>query len=374
MLFTSSRLRATVSSLAGLALVSGSVLLGAGAAQAQTVNNNNGWVKFINSAQVTGSNVPYTYANVATIGSQAIDAVLTIANTTSATITSVDQYGTGGGSGTLASGAVEEWINSDLSFSGSGGSVTYHIAFVEHGTSTPITVQNIAISVTDIDHNQYAEFAGVTSYLLSNTTALHAQTHSDDASIPAGSYRFWDWNGSNSSAGTQPNWAEVRYESASSLDIVLGATVSGGAFFSIDFEPSAWAAGTTTTSSTTNATAHTLSYDPNSGSGAAPGSTTGSGSITTAPAGTGLTRAGYTFAGWNTQANGSGTSYQPGDALDLSSDITLFAMWTPALASTGMTSAQWALMPAGATLLLFGFALLLLSRRSATARRDSFKH
>lgn len=41
-----------------------------------------------------------------------------------------------------------------------------------------------------------------------------------------------------------------------------------------------------------------------------------------------LEKAGYTFAGWNTEANGSGTAYQPGDFLTIgNADITLYAQW-----------------------------------------------
>lgn len=42
-----------------------------------------------------------------------------------------------------------------------------------------------------------------------------------------------------------------------------------------------------------------------------------------------LEKTGYTFAGWNTAANGSGTTYQPGDFLPISNaDVTLYAQWT----------------------------------------------
>lgn len=40
------------------------------------------------------------------------------------------------------------------------------------------------------------------------------------------------------------------------------------------------------------------------------------------------TRTGYSFNGWNTQANGGGTSYAPADSISLSADITLYAQWT----------------------------------------------
>lgn len=40
------------------------------------------------------------------------------------------------------------------------------------------------------------------------------------------------------------------------------------------------------------------------------------------------TRTGYSFNGWNTQANGGGTSYAPVDDITLTADITLYAQWT----------------------------------------------
>src|SRR5690606_17043139 len=42
----------------------------------------------------------------------------------------------------------------------------------------------------------------------------------------------------------------------------------------------------------------------------------------------GLTKTGHTFVGWNTAADGSGTSYQAGDTFQLgTSDVTLYAQW-----------------------------------------------
>jgi hypothetical protein len=43
----------------------------------------------------------------------------------------------------------------------------------------------------------------------------------------------------------------------------------------------------------------------------------------------GLSRTGYTFAGWNTLASGRGTTYVPGSAIEMrSADVSLYAMWT----------------------------------------------
>ncbi|MEO7721023.1 MAG: InlB B-repeat-containing protein, partial [Pseudolysinimonas sp.] len=42
-----------------------------------------------------------------------------------------------------------------------------------------------------------------------------------------------------------------------------------------------------------------------------------------------FTRAGYTFAGWNTAANGSGTAYADAASYPFTADATMFAQWTP---------------------------------------------
>ena len=45
------------------------------------------------------------------------------------------------------------------------------------------------------------------------------------------------------------------------------------------------------------------------------------------------TREGYTFTGWNTASDGSGTAYPPGSTLECSG-VTLYAQWLPILAAT----------------------------------------
>lgn len=42
-----------------------------------------------------------------------------------------------------------------------------------------------------------------------------------------------------------------------------------------------------------------------------------------------LTKTGYTFDGWNTDAHGTGTPYSPGDAINITGSVTLYAAWTP---------------------------------------------
>lgn len=50
-----------------------------------------------------------------------------------------------------------------------------------------------------------------------------------------------------------------------------------------------------------------------------------------------LSRTGLVFAGWNTSADGSGTSYQPGDKITIKGDTTLFAFWQQPAATYRVT-------------------------------------
>ena len=98
-------------------------------------------------------------------------------------------------------------------------------------------------------------------------------------------------------------------------------------------QPSGTLSGTTTISSqnvlgeTSGILYAALNYNANGG--------TGTMNADIEPVGTqvsiaqnGFTRPGYTFTGWNTKADGSGTSYQPGDTLDLpKGSITVYAQW-----------------------------------------------
>ena len=72
----------------------------------------------------------------------------------------------------------------------------------------------------------------------------------------------------------------------------------------------------------------TLEYDPRGGSGE-PDDQTGDAASDVTVSTTEPTRAGYTFTGWNTAADGSGTSYAGDDTYTLpnSGTDTLYAQW-----------------------------------------------
>lgn len=76
----------------------------------------------------------------------------------------------------------------------------------------------------------------------------------------------------------------------------------------------------------TNRSAYTLTLSANGGSGG--GSQTLNHGVSTAIAPpTAPSRSNYTFLGWNTNSDGSGTMYQTGNNISITADTTLYAQW-----------------------------------------------
>ena len=328
--------KSTVGGLSVCLLSLGGVLASANSAQAITVDNNNQPIAFANASTIGASNpavgFSYTYEDAVTIGSQAIDVIFSIkAKTSGGSVNPIDVTG-------APAGATNAMINSTLNFSGTTDSVTYRLEFVEANTVTPITLQNVAINVGDIDLNQFAQFAGITNYRLSTSSlttptstasVLTPQTTTEVGTIPAGSYRFQSTSAA-STAEDEQNWVEVRYAEVNAIEIVLGATASGGAFFSIDFKPASWPVPAAVSVTTPPPASYTVTYDANtSDSGTAPGATTGPGSQTILGNTGTLSKSGFTFGGWNTAANGTGATYAPGSSIIPIGAVTLYALWLP---------------------------------------------
>ena len=85
-----------------------------------------------------------------------------------------------------------------------------------------------------------------------------------------------------------------------------------------------------------NPTIRTLYFDANGGTGAPSsqtGTDNGSGAVITISA-TKPTRTGYSFSKWNTNSSGTGTDYNPSGSITLTSDVTLYAIWTESASYT----------------------------------------
>jgi len=79
---------------------------------------------------------------------------------------------------------------------------------------------------------------------------------------------------------------------------------------------------------------YTISFNANGGSGTAPEAIIAEkGSSITLPSGSGLSRSGYGFAGWNTNSSGTGTSYSAGSYYTVNGKATLYAGWSAAAAT-----------------------------------------
>ena len=122
-----------------------------------------------------------------------------------------------------------------------------------------------------------------------------------------------------------------------------------------------------------NTATYTVTYDANSAtSGTVPtdGTAYSSGAPVTTAANSGsLTRTGYTFAGWNTAANGTGTSYavSTSSAFTISGDITLYARWT-ATVTYNANSATSGTVPTDATAYRPGQAVTTAANSGSLAR------
>ena len=73
---------------------------------------------------------------------------------------------------------------------------------------------------------------------------------------------------------------------------------------------------------------YTVTFNANGGSGTAPGAqTVNAGGSVTLPSGSGLTKSGFTFGGWNTNTSGTGSNYNAGSTYTPAANITLYAKW-----------------------------------------------
>jgi uncharacterized repeat protein (TIGR02543 family) len=84
----------------------------------------------------------------------------------------------------------------------------------------------------------------------------------------------------------------------------------------------------------------TITFNDNGAVGNDSPLTDPSGTSISLPSGTGLSLAGYTFTGWNTESDGLGAEYAPGQSLDVSSSETLYAQWTPVTSSSTSPSSS----------------------------------
>ncbi|GBU26239.1 hypothetical protein R83H12_02934 [Fibrobacteria bacterium R8-3-H12] len=88
------------------------------------------------------------------------------------------------------------------------------------------------------------------------------------------------------------------------------------------------------------ANTYTVTYNVNGGSGApSPSTRTKTHDVALTISSTKPTRTGYTFAGWNTASDGTGTSYASGASYTANASVTLYAQWIQSSSSSSSSGA-----------------------------------
>ena len=113
---------------------------------------------------------------------------------------------------------------------------------------------------------------------------------------------------------------------------------------------------------------YTVTFSANSGTGTAPTALTQAtfGSAVTLPATTAMTRTGFTAAGWNTAADGSGTGYAVGASYTPSAAITLYVKWNPLYTVTFSANSGTGTAPTALAQTSFGGAITLPATTAMT--------
>ena len=104
------------------------------------------------------------------------------------------------------------------------------------------------------------------------------------------------------------------------------AKIKGG----VKSSSGSWTGATVTASATVSIPAlapATITFNANGGSGTVPSAISTYVGVTNTIPSSSLTRTGYTFRGWNTASDGSGTVYATNSDITPTGDVTLYAQW-----------------------------------------------
>ena len=212
-------------------------------------------------------------------------------------------------------------------------------------TSTTTAANSGSLTKTDFTSagwNTSADGAGInypfgSAVTPSGNTTLYAQW---DSTVT------YNGNGQTSLIGTVP--AATTAKGSSNTTLAAPTTLLRTNFIfdgwntAADGSGTSYAAGLTTYSATGSRTLYaqwkaSITFNGNTNTdGTAPAIVNATTSTISLPSNSGtLVKTGYQFSGWNTAANGSGTTYAAGDSYPIAGPATLYANWTPS--NTGLT-------------------------------------
>ena len=265
-------------------------------------------------------------------------------NATSGTVPAVQSYTTGGTALTLP-GNSGTLARSGYTFAG--------WATAADGSGTSYTAAQTNVTLT-ADRTLYAKW----------TANSNVVTYNSQLGTAVGNGSFT--TGSTLTLPAAPTRTGYTFAGWFTASTGGSALVSG-------YSPTETAAITIYAQWTANT--YTVTYNANSStSGAAPGSqsyTSGGTTLTLDNNSGTLARTGYSFAGWNTLANGSGTNYASGASLQtFTADTTLYAKWTGNIytATYNSNSSTSGTVPSVQTYTTGGSAITLAANTGTLAR------
>lgn len=195
------------------------------------------------------------------------------------------------GSGYIVTPTFEKCIASDLNL-GANFIRYYQI-------QTAATNGSVSLKIRD------------TETVVTADTKIKKGTALTATATPAAGYRFvrWELTGAiNSTSETNPNLTVNKIED------FLGPTTQALATLTAVFE--------------SDVVTHTITFNGNSATAGEMAAQVVTDGVETAINANTFTRSHYTFAGWNTKSDGSGTDYANNANITLTKDITLYAKWT----------------------------------------------
>lgn len=266
------------------------------------------------------------FKNVYSIDGVSIDAIVTTETVTAGAAIQLYEVGT-------KAGGQPSYFETDIKITTANAYVSFKFEFYYAAAgynyavqpTDRATLENVNVTGIDIDYGQFNYFSNIEGYTRDAATRLTVTTTGTSPVITK-------FQGSTSIGSNDvKDQVVTNYSSFNTFDIVFGSTKadsSNNALFGVAFKALDWGTGTP---QTTGGTTYTLAYNGNgNGSGSVPANQTGlvGQNMTVASNSGTLVRSGYTFNGWNTVADGSGTAYAAGSKYPMPKDgATLYAQW-----------------------------------------------
>lgn len=223
-------------------------------------------------------------------------------------------YNANGGTGTVA--AQVEDVGTPVIISDGTGLTNTGKSFTSWNTAADGSGATYSPGDTyddDTDVTLYAQWADGTTYTVTYNANGGTGTMTPDTFTTGGSVNI------KSNTFTRTNYTFNGWNTAANGS---GTAYAAGANYSTPASMTLYAQWVE------NGTQYTVSYNGNHNTGGSTASQTfnAGGSVSINP--NGFTKTGYTFVNWNTAANGSGVTYNPGQLYNTAQNLVLYAQWT----------------------------------------------